>query len=161
MISPGEEDPKREVVNVPLGPRSRVIVERIRLDTGIPKTEALTRILEWFASLDRKFRLAVLTSDPATREELARIALADMVTAEPSDTLMTVPLVTMMKSAQLLAERIIHIAGAVIEEGRTDSADGKASVAQRIAETEADQAALYSAAEGKRRDRRAAKNQPT
>jgi hypothetical protein len=73
-----ENEPKRENTSVPLNPAARAVVERVREETGIPKVEALARILEWFGSLDRKLRLAVLTRDEETREELTKLVVRQM-----------------------------------------------------------------------------------
>jgi hypothetical protein len=58
------------------------MVAQIREDTGIANTEAMERILEWFTGLDRKFRLAILNNDPATRAELARLTLSEMAVGD-------------------------------------------------------------------------------
>jgi hypothetical protein len=69
---------KSKTIGITLNPEARQVIEQIREDTGIPNTEAMTRILEWFASLDRKFRLAVLSRDEETRRELAADVLSKM-----------------------------------------------------------------------------------
>lgn len=73
-----ESDQKREVAHVPLNPKAKAIVEDVRKTTGVPKTEALTRILEWYASLDPKLQLAILNRDQATIQELARLVVLKM-----------------------------------------------------------------------------------
>lgn len=75
-----EKSQERLPLMVSLQPDARKIIEKIREDTGIPQTEALKRLLEWFAGLDRKLRLAILDNDPATRDELVRLAFAGMLT---------------------------------------------------------------------------------
>jgi hypothetical protein len=65
-------------LHVQLNPVAHGIIKRIREDTGVPNTEAMARILEYFAGLDRKFRLAIINKDPETRRELARLALREM-----------------------------------------------------------------------------------
>jgi hypothetical protein len=72
------ESVKRKGLTVNLTADARTVIESIRDDTGIPNTEAMTRILEWFATLDRKFRLAILNRDEETRRELAGDALSKM-----------------------------------------------------------------------------------
>lgn len=69
---------KPKGISFQLNPRARAVIEGLRRDTGVPNTEALTRILEWYASLDRKLRLAVLNGDPETRRELAALVAADL-----------------------------------------------------------------------------------
>lgn len=69
---------KSKTIHITLGPEAREVVEKLRQDTGIPNTEAVARLLEWFAGLDRKFRLALLNRDASTRAELARLTLQDM-----------------------------------------------------------------------------------
>jgi len=61
-----------------LTPRARAIIEGIREETGVPNTEAMVRILEWFTSLDRKFRLAILNRDEETKRELFLLVLQQM-----------------------------------------------------------------------------------
>lgn len=81
------EQVKRKTIAVDLTPRAREVIDGIRDDTGVPNTEAMARLLEWFAGLDRKLRLAVLTRDIDTRNELLALALRDMAaeaaTVEP------------------------------------------------------------------------------
>lgn len=67
-----------KAISITLNARARDIIERLRDDTGVPNTEAMARILEWFASQDRKFRLAVLTRDEETKRELVRLVLQEM-----------------------------------------------------------------------------------
>ena len=69
-----EKLPKQKTVQIMLTPESRRIIENLRDDTGIPNTESMARILEWFAGLDRKLRLAILNRDEETRNELALLA---------------------------------------------------------------------------------------
>lgn len=76
---------KRKGVMVSLNAEAREVVERLREDTGIPNTEALTRILEWFASRDRKFRLALLNGDEDTKAGLARLTLLEMAGLDGAD----------------------------------------------------------------------------
>jgi methylphosphotriester-DNA--protein-cysteine methyltransferase len=76
-VSP-ELPEKSKTIGITLNPEARKVIEQIREDTGIPNTEAMTRILEWFAGLDRKFRLAVLSRDEETRRELAADVLSKM-----------------------------------------------------------------------------------
>jgi hypothetical protein len=77
-----ESKQKRATLSWQVNPEARAILEGLKEETGVPNTESLTRILEWFASLDRKFRLAVLNRDPATRAELARLTLEQWAAAE-------------------------------------------------------------------------------
>jgi hypothetical protein len=72
------EEERNVTISVTLTPRARGVVEKLRADTGIPNTESVARLLEWFAGLDRKHRLALLNGDPATRAELARLSLEQM-----------------------------------------------------------------------------------
>jgi hypothetical protein len=74
--------PQQISLTINLVPRAREIVDKLRADTGIPQTEAMLRILTWFASLDKKLRLAILNNDPETREELVRLAFASMLTRD-------------------------------------------------------------------------------
>lgn len=75
----------RETIHVPLHQSASEVIEGIRDDTGVSKTEAATRIFEWFAGLDRKLRLAVLNRDADTRRELTRLVLAEMAGVEAAD----------------------------------------------------------------------------
>lgn len=74
-----DQDTPRKNISIGLNPTARDVIERLREDTGVPNTEAMTRILEWFASLDRKLRLAILSRDSGTRDELIRLALREML----------------------------------------------------------------------------------
>lgn len=62
-------------VNVSLLPKARDVIEKIREQTGVPQTEALKRILEWYASQKPLFRQAILTGDPESRQEFSRALL--------------------------------------------------------------------------------------
>ena len=65
-------------IYVSLTPAARSIIDQLRDDTGVPVTEAMKRILEWYASFDAKFRLAVLNRDPSVRRELTQLAMKSM-----------------------------------------------------------------------------------
>ena len=65
-------------ISISLVAPARRVVERLREETGVPVTEAMTRILEWYASFDPKFRLAVLNRDPEVRRELTALAMKTM-----------------------------------------------------------------------------------
>ncbi len=69
----------RETINISLNARARAIVDGIRDDSGVPKVEAVARIIEWFADLDRKLRFAVLSRDIESQRELISLALKEMV----------------------------------------------------------------------------------
>lgn len=69
---------KRKTISIDLTPEARVVIEALREDSGIPNTEATKRILQWFAGLDRKLRLAILNKDIETQREMIRLVLADM-----------------------------------------------------------------------------------
>lgn len=79
-----ESKTKAVGISIQLSPKAREIVDQLRGDTGIPNTEALSRILEWFAGQDRKLRIAILTNDVDTRHELLRLALRDMAAMDTS-----------------------------------------------------------------------------
>lgn len=70
-----ESDPKRSTVVINIKPDAKVVIESIREETGVPQTEALTRILEWFAAQDRKLRVAILTRDEETQREMMGLLL--------------------------------------------------------------------------------------
>src|SRR5687767_2562912 len=78
LHSVSDDNGIRKTITVTLNPRARDVVEQLREDTGVPNTEAMARILEWFAAQDRKFRLAVLTRDEETKRELVRLVLQEM-----------------------------------------------------------------------------------
>jgi hypothetical protein len=78
-------DEPREKVNVPLRFEAKTIIENVREQTGVAKTEALTRILEWYAALPVKLRLAILNRDVDTRRELTRLVLSEMAGTEKAD----------------------------------------------------------------------------
>jgi CheY-like chemotaxis protein len=71
-------EPPRINLNVNVTPSARAVIERIREDTGVPNTEAVARLLEWFAAQPRKFRLALLNRDVDTQRELIRGVLVEM-----------------------------------------------------------------------------------
>lgn len=72
------ELPKPIAITVHLVPEARRVVDNIRNDSGVPNTEAMARILEWFAAQPRKFRLALLNRDVETQRELIRGVLVEM-----------------------------------------------------------------------------------
>ena len=76
------EQAERKAISVTLNPRARQVIEGIRGDSGVPNTEAMARILEWFAALDRKLRLSVLTRDVGTQREMLTLLLQQMVAAD-------------------------------------------------------------------------------
>lgn len=90
---------------------AKAIIEGIREDTGVPKTEALTRILEWFAGLDRKLRIAVLTRDPDTRRELTRLVLRDMADLKDAGDLEDAAEDVELERALRIAQAMIHRIG--------------------------------------------------
>lgn len=77
MVVTEDTPSKPKGISIQLSPRARAIVESVRRETGVPNTEAVTRILEWWASFDRKLRIAVLNHDLETRRELIRLTLAE------------------------------------------------------------------------------------
>jgi hypothetical protein len=64
-----QADEKRVTISVNLSTPARRIIDGIRADTGIPNTTAMEQILEWFAGLDVKLRLAVLVRDEETKQK--------------------------------------------------------------------------------------------
>lgn len=76
---------KPRTLTINLTPRARGIIEQVREDTGVPNTEAMVRILEWFAELPVKLRLAVLNRDQETQRELVRAVLSDMAALAEAD----------------------------------------------------------------------------
>jgi hypothetical protein len=69
---------QRAQVILKLSAEAKAITESLRDDTGVSNVAAMERLLEWFAGLDRRFRLAILNRDEDTRRELALDALAKM-----------------------------------------------------------------------------------
>lgn len=102
----GPDLSKQSVVNLRVKPEAAEILRGIRNDTGVPGSEALVRILEWFASLDRKFRLALLNKDDETRRELALRTLLDMAKRDPRALITDLP---MAQSVQMLEALQRHI----------------------------------------------------
>lgn len=84
---------KRGTVKMNLSPRAVEFMETLRKRTTIPRESALTRIIEWFVSLDPKLRLSIITGeDDKTRKELLWIALREMVAGgEAGDVLLGSP----------------------------------------------------------------------
>jgi hypothetical protein len=70
-------DSPRVSISVSIVPAARSILDRLREDTGVPQTEAMARLLEWFAAQPRKFRLALLNRDVETQRELIRAVLLE------------------------------------------------------------------------------------
>ena len=111
------------VANVPLNSRANAIIDKLRDDTGIPKVEAIARIVEWFAQQDRKFRLAILTRDLETQRELARLSLVDMagIDQEAAASL----------AEHVPAEQAIKIAEQIVLEGMKSIAAKRAAKAKK------------------------------
>jgi hypothetical protein len=65
-----EEIPERESVKINLTPEAMAVITAMRSETGTIKIEAMSRIVEWFASLPLKLRLAVLNRDDRAQDEL-------------------------------------------------------------------------------------------
>jgi hypothetical protein len=84
-VEPVDNSEGREKLIVNLSPAARALADSIREDTGIPKAEAVGRILEWFMSLDRKFRTAVLVRDEDAKREYTRLVLQEMAGLTPGD----------------------------------------------------------------------------
>lgn len=57
-------------ISLNLTPAARSFAERIRERTGVPATEALARLLEWFSSMPVKFQTAVLMGHREDQLEL-------------------------------------------------------------------------------------------
>jgi len=74
-----ETTESRKTIAVNLTPRARAIIDSIRDESGVPNTEAMARILEWFAGLDRKHRTAILTKDVDAQREYLRLVLDQIV----------------------------------------------------------------------------------
>lgn len=83
-FTPVDTDAKPKSIQLQLSGAAREIVEGLRADTGIPNTEAMARLLEWFASLDRRLRVAILTRDQETIDRLLPTVLGRMI-GVPSD----------------------------------------------------------------------------
>lgn len=79
-----DSEPKRKNIQIDLTPRAREIIEGLRADTGVPNTEAMVRLLEWFAGLDRRLRVAILTRDQETIDRLLPSVVGRMI-GVPSD----------------------------------------------------------------------------
>lgn len=79
------ENPAPYKLYVNLSPDAREIIEGIREDTGQTAVVAMSRLLEWFAGQDRKFRLAILHNDEETKREQARLVLREMADLEAAD----------------------------------------------------------------------------
>lgn len=76
----------REGVTVDLSPVARQVIDAIRERTGVPKVTALERILEWYASLEPRFQLAILNKDESVRGDLIRSIIRDYAGADlPAD----------------------------------------------------------------------------
>jgi hypothetical protein len=72
------EDSSRTTARVNLSAAANSFLDSVRQRTGVPKEVALARILEWYVSLSPKLQLAVLNKDEGTRDELLRMALAEL-----------------------------------------------------------------------------------
>jgi hypothetical protein len=78
-------DPK-ERIGIDLSPAARQIVDSVRERTGVPKVAALERILEWYATLEPRFQLAILNKDESVRADLIRSIIRDYAGADmPAD----------------------------------------------------------------------------
>lgn len=56
---------KPKTVSINLNPAARAVIEALRDETGVPNTDAMIRILEWFAAQPTEVRLAILTRQDA------------------------------------------------------------------------------------------------
>ena len=113
---------ERESLGVNLSPDARAVIRGLREDTGVPNTEAMTRLLEWFAAMPRKFRLAILTKDAAGRDELLVDWLREHLAAEG---LKTTPLAADDVTARVrLIHQLVNEIHATYE-GTRDAAAGK------------------------------------
>jgi hypothetical protein len=74
------EEPELPTVKtqVQLTGRARAVLDSLRDETGMPQTEAIARLFEWFAAQDLKFRQAILLRSPEASQEMARLALRHM-----------------------------------------------------------------------------------
>jgi hypothetical protein len=73
-----KDETSRKGMMVVLSPHARSVVKKIKYDTGVAHTEAMSRILEWYSSLDKKQRAAILSRDEAFRAELVGLLLKQM-----------------------------------------------------------------------------------
>jgi hypothetical protein len=67
---------------VQLTSRARKVLDALKDDTGIPQTEAIARVFEWFSAQDRKLRVAILHRDENTQAEMMRLVLQQATGAE-------------------------------------------------------------------------------
>ena len=100
-------------IKVTLSPKSREVVSNIRHETGVANVTAMERILEWYSSLDRKLRLAVLNRDAATRDELLSLVVQEMAQREAAkgigDDLGPADVVALMRECVDRSERLFAV----------------------------------------------------
>lgn len=71
----------RSNVPINLTPKARAIVEGLKQETGVVKQESVARVLEWFASQSKEFRLAVVTNLGDPIEQLIQARMAELTEA--------------------------------------------------------------------------------
>lgn len=120
-----ESEQKSKGISLNLSPAARQVVDRIRQDTGVPNTEAMTRILEWFSSLDKKLRLAILNKDEETRYLLLREALAQMTGLANENVPATLDEAAI--TARIGLDRLEHLARTYQREATPDAPKAKRS----------------------------------
>jgi hypothetical protein len=72
----------KESITLAVLPRARQVMDAIRVKTGVPKAEALARILDWYASLDARLQLAIMNNDQSMRGELIQSIIRDYAGAD-------------------------------------------------------------------------------
>lgn len=80
-VSESGQKSSRTSLHVNLSPDAKEIIDGIRRDTGVSQVVVMERLLQWFTSVDRRFRLAIINRDSETQRELAADALARMAGA--------------------------------------------------------------------------------
>jgi hypothetical protein len=78
VVDPANQGLRRVSMTIQVNPRARVVLEDLKDETGIANSEALVRLLEWFAALDPKARAGIINGRPDVRAEFTRLALSQM-----------------------------------------------------------------------------------
>ncbi len=115
-----ENEESRHVTPIPLVRGAKAIIESLREETGVPKTEALVRILEWFASLPVELRLAVLNRNEDARRRLLKTVIVEMAGDAEAATNPNLP------ADEREAIRLIQHMAARLEKLRTSRANEEA-----------------------------------
>lgn len=103
----------RESITIAVAPKAREVMDEIRVQTGVPKAEALTRILEWYANLPTRIRLAILNRNESAKADLVHSTIQEMSTAglpdNPLESAKDVTAEQATRIIKLMADRLAYL----------------------------------------------------